>query len=60
MCHDYRGSDCTKFGILEPSELSVIGRCRDYIGSDCMMFVILEPSELSVIGRCRIIEEAIV
>ena len=38
MCHDYRGSDCTKFGILGPSELSLIGRCRDYRGSDCMMF----------------------
>ena len=30
------------FGILGPSELSVIGRCRsechDYRGSDCMKF----------------------
>ena len=41
-CADYRESDCTKFGILGPSELSVIGRCRsechDYRGSDCMKF----------------------
>ena len=39
------------FGILGPSELSVIGRCRDYRASDCTKFGILGPSELSVRNR---------
>ena len=45
-----------KFGILEPSELSVIGRYRIIEEAMVWSSVFLAASELSAIGRCAIEE----
>ena len=41
------------FGILGPSELSVIERCRIIEEAIVQSLVSLGTSELSAIGRCR-------